>query len=283
MPTIILNANNIVSTQNNRLVYQFQGGGVTFKDNEIALTSLQIYYSWYNISQTLYNNTSYTYTWVDGNTYNVTMPDGFYNIREINAYLESVMVTNKHYLVNTTTGDFVYYLQWETNPTFYAVQLNAYVVPSALPTGYALPAGATWTLPATAQTPRINILANGFRNIVGFNTGTYPPTSPFTTTYSKLSDFTPQVQPISSIQLTCSLISNPYSSSSKAIYAFGIPETEFGGQVLVTPPEFAFNKIVDGNYNEFVVEILDQNGFPVSLRDPQMTILLVVRDRGINQ
>ena len=283
MPTIILNANNIVSQQNNRLVYQFQGGGVNFKNNEIALTSLQMYYSWFNISQTQYNNSTYTYTWIDGTINNVTMPDGYYNILEINAFLESVMVTNKHYLINTTTGDFVYYLQLETNATYYAVQMNAYVVPNVLPTGYALPVGATWSLPAVAQTPRITILSNGFRDIVGFNAGTYPTTTPYTTTYSKLSDYTPQIQPISSIQLTCSLISNPYASSSKTIYAFGIPETEFGGQVLITPPEFAFNKIVDGNYNEFSVELLDQDGRPITLRDPQMTILLVVRDRGINQ
>lgn len=283
MPTIILNANNIVSTQNNRLLYQFQGGGVTFKNNEIALSSIQLYYSWYNINQQAYNNNSYAYTWVDGTIVSVTMPDGFYNVAEINAYLESIMVANKHYLVNTTTGDFVYYIQWETNPTYYAVQLNCYVVPSTLPSGYSLPSGATWALPATAQTPRVTISTNGFGSLVGFNAGTYPPTTPYTTTYSKLSDFTPQVQPISSIQITCSLITNPYSSSSKTIYAFGIPETAFGGQVILQPPEFAFNKIVDGNYNEFIVEILDQDGRPITLKDPQMTILLVVRDRGVNQ
>lgn len=285
MPSIVLNYNNVsnLNSGNNRLVYDFQGGGVTFKDNEIALLSLQMYYSWYNINQLLYNNNQFQYRWVDGSVVTVTIPDGFYNVDELNAYLESVMVTNKHYLVNTTNGDFVYYLQLETNASYYAVQFNAYVVPSVLPAGFALPVGATWVLPAVATTPQIIILANGFQNIIGFNAGTYPPAVPQATTYSKLSDYTPQVQPISSVQITCSLIANPYASASKTIYAFGIPETEFGGQVLITPPEFAFNKIVDGHYNQFVVEILDQDGVPVQLKDPQMCILLIIRDRGTNQ
>lgn len=283
MPTVILTANNIqnINTGNNRLLYSFQGGGVTFKDNEIAMSSLQLYYSWYNINQSLYNNNSYSYIWIDGSVINITMPDGFYNVSEINAYLESVMVQNKHYLVSST-GEFVYYLQLETNATYYSVQFNAYAVPTVLPTGWSLPAGATWVLPAIAATPQLTILDNGFKNLIGFNNNIYPPTVQ-SVTYSKLSDFTPQIQPISSVQITCSLISNPYASSSKTIYSFGIPETEFGGQLLISPPEFAFNKIVDGTYNEFTVEILDQNGIPVQLKDPQMCFLLVIKDRGSNQ
>lgn len=283
MPTIILNATNIdnLNSGNNRLTYSFQGGGVRFENNEIALMSLQMYYSWFNINSSLYNNNVISYTWTDGTVVNITIPNGFYNVSELNAYLESVMVTNKHYLVSST-GDFVYYLQLETNATYYAVQFNSYAVPSALPTGWSLPAGATWTLPVSARTPQLTILANGFRDLIGFNDGTYP--SPVqSTTYSKLSDYTPQIQPISSVQITCSLMANPYASSSKTIYAFGIPETEFGGQVLITPPEFAFHKIVDGTYNEFTVTILDQDGVPVQLNDPQMCILLVIRDRGSNQ
>jgi hypothetical protein len=284
MPNIVLNYNNVANLNNgnNILVYDFQGGGVQFKNNEIALTSLQMYYSWFNINQLLYNNNTYQYVWIDGTIVNVVIPDGYYSLEEINSYLENVMVTNNHYLIDTTRGDFVYYLQWETNASFYAIQLNSFPVPSSLPVGYALPVGATWSLPLTPTTPQITILPNGFRNIVGFDAGTYP-TPTQSTTYGKLSDFTPQIQPISSVQITCSLIANPYSSSSKTIYAFGIPETIFGGQVLITPPEFVFNKIVDGVYNQFVVEIIDQDGLPVLLRDPQMCILLNIRDRGINQ
>lgn len=284
MPIIILTSNNLVNKNsgNNRLVYEFQQGGIQFKNNEIALGTAQLYYSWDNISVANKNNT-YSYTWVNGLTYTVTMPDGNYSIDDINTYLQSVMVSNTHYLVNTANGDFIYYIQWETNETFYSVQLNEYVVPSVLPVNTALPVGATWVLPAVASTPRVNILANAFRNITGFNAGTYPPAVPQATTYSVLSSIAPQVNPISSLQFTCSIASNPYSSQSRSIYATGVPETLFGGQILISVPEYAFTKLVDGNYNQFQVEILDQNGNPVILKDPQISIMLIIRDKGINQ
>ena len=211
------------------------------------------------------------------------MPDGNYSINDVNTYLQSVMVQNTHYLVNTVSGDFIYYIQFETNATFYAVQLNEYVVPTILPVNTALPVGATWALPAIASTPQVIILVNNFRSIIGFNAGTYPTVVPQATTYSVLSVTAPQVNPISSLQITCSIASNPYSSQSKVIYAFGVPETPFGGQILIEVPEYAFTKIVDGNYNEFEVSILDQNGAPVILIDPQISIMLVIKSNDGNQ
>ena len=127
------------------------------------------------------------------------------------------------------------------------------------------------------------ILNNGFREIVGFNVGQYPATSPYTSTYSKISDVAPQISPISSLQITCSLASNPYSPQSKSIYAFGLPETPFGGNILINTPEYAFQQIINGSYNEFIVEIIDQNGLPVNIQDPQLCIVLVLRERGTNQ
>jgi len=284
MTIVLLTANNIVNVNqgNNRLVYNFQGGGVTITENEIALATAQLYYSWYNITAD-YQNNIYSYKWVDGLTYTVLMPDGNYSITELNTFLENVMVQNKHYLINTTTGDFVYYIQWETNETYYAVQLNEYVVPSVLPVGYALPAGASWALPGTPTTPQVNILANAFRDIVGFKSGTYPSTVPQSTTYSVLSTTAPQVNPVSSLQINCSFATNPYSTQSRVIYASGIPETPFGGQILITAYEFAFTRIVNGTYNQFEISITDQNGSPINLRDPQISIMLIVRSRNNNQ
>jgi hypothetical protein len=189
--------------------------------------------------------------------------------------------------VRVSNGDFVYLIQWEENPTYYAVQLNEYLsaLPALFPATYTYPAGATWAVPATPTTPQVIISAtNNFGALVGFTAGNYPATFPYTTgTFSAVSNTTPQVQPISSVIITCSLITNPYSSNSKALYSFGIPSTQFGSQILVTPPEFTFNRITNGTYNEFSIEIQDQNGTPIQLRDPQMTILLTIKDRGTNQ
>ena len=284
MPTITLNSTNIVNNPiNNKLVYQFQNGGAKFNNNDIALAQLSLYYSWFNINQQLYNNNTCSYTWIDGTVINITIPDGYYDAISFNAYLESVMTNNKHYLINTTNGDFVFYLQWETNVSYYALQLNCYAVPSSLGT-LAFPSGATWTLPATPKTPQFTVLPlpSNFGLIVGFNAGTYP-TAPQSTTYSVKSQFTPEINPISSLQITCSLITNPYSSQSKILYACGIPSIEFGQQITITPPNFLWNKISDGIFQSFTIDILDQNGEPIQILDPQINLVLNIRDSGVNQ
>lgn len=291
MPTIILNATNIANYGygNNKLVYRFQGGGVSFKDNDIALAQASIYYSWYNINNSLYRNGSFAYKWVDGTTNVITIPDGYYSVQGLNAYIQSVLVVNLHYYVNVSNGDFVYLIQFQENPTYYAVQINEYLsaLPALFPATYTYPVGALWVVPVVPTTPQIIIYpytTSQFGQVIGFLAGSYPSVFPYTTgTYSVVSNTTPQIQPISAVIITCSLITNPYSSNSKALYSFGIPSTQFGQQILITPPEFTFNRITNGTYNEFVVEIQDQNGLPIELKDPQMTILLTIRDRGLNQ
>lgn len=283
MPTIILNSKNIVNPpSNNKLIYTFQNGGVEFKNNDIALAQISLYYSWFNINQQLYNNTSCSYIWIDGTIVNITIPNGYYTASTLNAYFESIMVSNKHYLINTTNGNFVYYIQIEENSTFYAIQLNCYAVPSSLGTTYAYPIDAIWVLPLTPKTPQfvVNTTSN-FSKLIGFNSGSYP-SIPQSTTYSIISQNIPEIQPISSLNLMCSMINNPFSVN-KTLYSCGIPSVQFGQQISITPPNFLYNKIADGIYQQFTIEILDQNNNPIEILDNQIVIVINLRERGNNQ
>ena len=65
MRTIILNKSNLVANKkNNVLEYNFPSS-VQFKDTYIAVKSVSMYYSWYNISKSLGNN-QFSYTWYSG-------------------------------------------------------------------------------------------------------------------------------------------------------------------------------------------------------------------------
>ena len=78
MRTIVLNSKNVVKDgNNNTLIYNFPGGGVNFQDYEIAINTINLYYSWFNINKQLYNNADLSYKWLDGITYNITIPNGF--------------------------------------------------------------------------------------------------------------------------------------------------------------------------------------------------------------
>lgn len=294
MRTLILNSSNIVAgTNNSVLSYNFVGGGITLKKGQkLALASLQMYYSTFNITAANKNN-SFSYVWVDGITYNVVIPDSFLDIDGLNNYLHFVMVQNKHYLVSTT-GDYVYLMTLGINPTRYAVQLNCFGISVAVAAAntWTLPAGATWVLPNNFIVPELTVppsLNNTFGLVIGFAPGTYPSSviagvppaqtqlPAFTSDQEFLSTFTPQVTPVSSFILTCSLINNNYAVPNNLIYSFS-PQGTVGDQFEVKPNQYVFISVNEGIYNNFQVSFLDQNFRPVAIQDPQMIIQIVISD-----
>src|SRR5665647_3335235 len=104
---IILNSSNITAGNNNVMTLNFPQRMMVADDEEVALGSCFIPYSWPNITTTL-NNTSFSYTWpsTGATKYNVDMigtnPSGVYfMIADINNYLKGIMKLNGHYLVDS--------------------------------------------------------------------------------------------------------------------------------------------------------------------------------------
>jgi hypothetical protein len=288
MKVLILGKDNIVPGSNNtRLRYNFVGGGVKLGQgagsagDQWCLVSTNVHNSWFNYDAQVYNNTVYQYIWIDGSVNTVTIPNSNLNIDDLNALFRSVMVTNTHYLV-TNAGQQVFYLELELNPSRYAVQFNAFTVPTsaeATTLGYTQPPGATWAFPITTVTPQITILStNNFGLTIGFNAGTYP-TTPSATNFSKLSDISPQVSPISSVVMTLNLVSNDIASPDNLLYAFTTGETAFGQIIPVQPPEFSWIDSKEGYFTSLEVGFVDQNLNPMRIQDPQMTIILGLRRR----
>jgi hypothetical protein len=281
MNSIILNNSNVQPNGfNNVLVYDFPAGAVTFQDAKIAVASISMYYSWFNItsatSESQYNNNLFTYTWYSSSsstTHNVLIPDGYYSATTLNAYLQSVMLANGHYLEDED-GNNVFYLEILENPTKYAIELRSYAVPSSLPSGYINP--ASLTLPNSSKTPQFTILSNNnFRDIIGFTPGSYPSVVQ-SSNYSITSNYTPQFSPVSSLVLLLDFLDNKLANPSSVFYTFSAVGTSFGGLIQITPSTLLFNKIRDGQYNNIKVSILDQSFRPVFIKDTNLTILLSV-------
>lgn len=282
MQSIILNASNVDTSSgyNNVLKYSFPAGAITFKDAKIAVSSVAMYYSWFNITssttESRYNNNSFQYTWhnaTGSTTHTVTIPDGYYSATTLNAYLQSVLITNQHYLVDSD-GNYVYYLEIVENSSKYAIQLNSYALPTSLPSNYSKP--SSFTFPATKKTPQFTILStNSFSDIIGFSSGTYP-SSVQTSDYSVTSDYTPQFSPVSSIVLLCDILDNRLALPSSVFYTFTSTGVAFGSLIEVNSRSLIFNKIKDGTYSQFTISIVDQSFKPISIKDTQMTLLLTV-------
>lgn len=291
--TLILNSSNIVPNSGNSVfLYNFPQGGVSFKDDLIAVQQVSIYNSVFNVSSSN-QNTSFSYIWVDGSVNAVVMPNSYLELADINAFMQSVMISNKHYL-RTTGGDNVYLLNLAVNPSRYAYQVNSFLISVAIAAAntWTLPVGATWVLPTNPIMPMLRVPNTNFQNLIGYTAGDYPntvisgvppaqiQTPAQATTYSALSTSSPQIIPQPSYLALCSLVNNRYSIPSQLLYSITPTGVSFGSLYTVQVADLAFNKITDGTYNQFTFSFVDGEGRPINFQDPNMLILLVIKNKN---
>jgi hypothetical protein len=278
MKTIVLNSTNLVGSDNNKFVYKFPNS-INMKNNSIAISSISQYFSVFNITST-YNNNSFSYVWFDGETYSVDIPNGYYSLSDINEYLEYTMILNSHYMLDSS-GDAVYFLSMEINQTYYGVQLYSYQLDTTIQSAnsYTLPSTATWTVPTVATNPQFYFPSNNFYEIVGFSQDYYFPTNStgYTQTETIVSPNSPQITPYSSFLISCSMVNNEAVIPNNIIFSYTFGDTVFGSLYFNPVPYPAFNDIQDGNYTQFIVNILDQNYNNVVFQDSNTVILLLIK------
>ena len=290
--TIVMNAKNVIQDGlNNKLVYSFPNS-VSFPDHEIAVQSVNMYYSWTNINGTTLRNNSYQFLFpTTGGQYIstiISMPDGIYEIRDMNAYLQYVMIQYGWY-ISTPVGN-VYFAEWLVNPTEYAIQLNTYPCWTATQiaeAGGTIPTptfGAGWGTPdpvcpviSMTLLPDITTPMSNFYTIIGYDP-TFHSTVDSTINASFLSVVAPQVQPNPIVYLALSNIENKYANPGTIIGSIS-PSVAFGELISEVPPQFAWNKLLPGTYNNLRLALLGADFRPLDLLDGNMTIVLVIRDR----
>ena len=281
---ITLNSTNVTADPSNA-VYRYNfPGSIKFDNAKVAVAQCNIFFSWFNISAANDNN-SYQFIFTDGGgstTYTVTMDDGYYSIADMNTYLQSILISNGLYLVDSV-GDFVYYIEILTNATFYAVQLNNYAFPTALPAGYTNPNALTF--PGVASATQFIILDNAFQQIIGFNDQTIP-VGIEATNQSNLSDFTPQVDTVQSVVIAANLINNLYSNPSSLLYPFTASESAgFGDLINVHPQNLLYLDVNEGYYNFVEITFLDQLFNKIQIQDTNVVVQLsfIVKKENISK
>lgn len=276
--TLVLNSANITN-QPNIFKYDFLNGAfVVAEGSEMCISGITIPYSWYNIQQQFYNNTTFQYTWTKGaitTTYTVALPNGYYSVNSLNDYLQGEFINQGLYLVDAN-GDNVYYMSLLYNISTYSVQLLCFAVPTALPAGYTNPAGLVF--PTVASTPQLIILPNNnFGAIIGFSAGTYPPVIQ-PTNYSTISNITPNGSPVNSIIVRCNLVSNNVISPSDILDSFQISGA-FGTNLNYSPNFEKWIKIKSGRYSSFTITFQDQNFNNIPILDSNVLITLLLKSK----
>ena len=285
---------NAVSGQTNQF-QTFIPQGQDFNGQKVAMSSLAIAYCWPNINNTvgqpvaLRSNGNFSYIWPNGAgflTYTVTAPtNSFWEITDLNAYLQSVMVANKTYLIDSS-GNPVYFISIQVNQSRYGVSVNITPVPTSLGT-YTMPASSGWSLPTgSAATPSIIVPGVGaynngtFGSFIGFVNGTYPP-APQSTFYSAVSSFPPTVSPVSTIIVTSNLCDNKYNANRNVIFSFTPSNTGFGEVIVQEPLNTAVYYNCRGQTNIIQLNFYDQNWQPLNILDPvSMTAVLTFKPQN---
>lgn len=273
---IVLNSTNYVSNNTYRINFPT---AINLSGWECALSNLSIYYSWFNINEFPLNNNKFNLTMPSNASLNITIPDGAYNISNLNEYLQFRLIQAGYYISNNTTGQNTYYSAFVLSQTSYSLQFITYPIPTSLPAGFT---SGGMAFPASAnQHQQLTILStNNFKDIVGYYSGTYPATATNAGTQVKNSDYTPNVQPISSLQLRVSCLSNPFSSNNQLLHVFTTRGVSFGSNIDGSPN---FEQFVpcEGSHKEITVSFFDQLGNVVNILDRNLVIKLNFR-KSIN-
>jgi hypothetical protein len=222
--------------------------------------------------------------YLSGAAQTITIPDGSYEISDLNNYLQYWFISKGLYLTNTTTGLNTYYASFSISPTAYAVELNTTPIPASLPSGYSNGGGITFD-GSSNRHPQITILStNNFYKIIGFNAGTYPSTSTYGTgTYTKLSDIIPDVAgALSSIQMRLSCVYNPFSSNSQLLHCFTPAGTTVGAIINASPIQLQYVPCV-GSHKELLLSFFDSQGNVLNILDPNITIKLIFKKNNISE
>lgn len=253
---------------------------VDLSEYEVGVGQAYLYNSWFTINQYPLNNNQFQLivpTNSGSTTYTITIPNGSYQITELDRYLKYWMIANGLYLINSTTGLYTYYAGWAISPTNYTVQWITYPLPTSLPTGYTS-GGMTFPIAANQHYQLTILSSNNFKDIVGFNPGTYPTVPTNVGTQTKESDYAPDVNPISTIQCRLSCVYNPLSSNSQLLHVFSTKGTSLGELIDVSPSYAQFTPCI-GNHKEITLSFFDQNGHALDILDRNIVFKLVFRKR----
>ena len=278
MRTLIFNSTNLINSPSKNVYrYIFPNSARFFKGEQIALASLVIPYSWYNITQALNNNRLQII--YNGQTTNIVIEDGFYTISSLNAYIKAISLNTDNNLPYsiTATGSVVYYYELIQNTTYYSIQLNCY---PALLSGNSNPKGATFT----GLTPIVKINSN-LSNIIGLLPNINYPLTPqniIFSIYSAEQNLIPNFSgDTNSIIVECNIVENSLAASSKILYNFSPIDTTYGRNIIVSPSSFSFIDILESNYQYIELVFKDTLFNNLQIRDPNLSIQLIIK--GVNE
>jgi len=273
---LIITKKNLVSGSTNTFLYNFSKS-IDFQNVDIGLASANIYHSWRNITSAK-NNHQFTIlhpaTLATNDTLLVTVPDGGYEITDLNNYLRYFLIAEGYYIQNDSTEEQIVYCKFQVNPNTYSIDFITYPMPTSLPTGFT--AGSAITFPSTTRAPQLVISTNNFGTVIGFAAGTFPvvQATVLTTVGSTL---LPVVTDVQSILVSIDSAMNTFSPNSRVIYSISPAGIPYSGLINDKPSTISYCPQQGGHRNSITLQLTNQFNVPLDIVDPDLTIMLLLR------
>jgi hypothetical protein len=271
---IMMNINNQVSQHQYKYTFSRP---IDLSKFEIALGSVSMYYSWKAITAARGNNIIWP-TAATTQTFNITLPDGTYTASDLNAYLQYWSIQNNLYYINSTTGQYKYFISCAENPSAYALQFT--MLPYVAQVGFTAAPGAL-AVSTSGYHPQLQILdsgTNSFGAIVGLTPATYPAALQ-TAIYSVSSNLVPTIDPVASVIVGVSNLSNPIANNNQVLHSFTSAGVQFGGLITTGLGQGISYTPLQGTTTELMVSFYSQDMLPLQIVDPNLCIRLLMRPK----
>lgn len=266
--SIPINYANSATDKNYQFSYKLPKPLILNK-HEVGIHSTSIYNAIPNI-HSKYGNTKlyYKISWAPYNTqgpnndgvFEVDLSQGtstgMMSFTDINGVLQTTLINNKHYLVNSTTGANVYFLNIQSNPLYDRLVFTSTPVPNSI-TGYTNP--GSFTLPAANTTIQFSVTTNGAASLYGFPIALYP-SAPQSAYFSQLSPNIPQISQVHGLTLRSNLcLISEYITISNFLCDIPI-NAPFNSEIDYQPPNITWVRCPNSQFTEIEITICDQNG-----------------------
>ena len=226
METFFINTKNSKTNEPNRFKYDLIDKLDLKNPNQnVALVTLSIYYTWKNVKST-YNNNKFK---ISAPTWNeiFDLPDGLYNISEIQDYIEYII--KKHETIGENAPILIY-----------ANTINNRIV-FKIKSGYKL----------ELLSKEIMKLLGSTKDIIDAD---------------KNSENVPRLENVEVVLVHCNLVNNSYQQHSRVLFTF-VPPKQYGQLISISPHSLVFLKTMNMDFSEIEIWLTDQNNNALEIED----------------
>ena len=261
MGKIVLTNKNAGTNYRNKLSYKLTKP-MRLSNCEVCLSDISMYYSWPNIKSS-YGNNKFKYTRLtDNKVFDVELPDGSYEVKDINSYLRFVMVRNGD-KIDIVDKKERYPIELYINTLFYTVTIltnDKYTVQLPID-GLGKVLGFTKT---AEEGDKYALIGPHDLNNKGENGNTIP-----------------QIERVESVFVHCNLVDNEHQLDNYLLHRF-TPEVPPGHLINIKPNYQDWsNAVHNRDINEIDVWFTDQDNRPLDIKDPKISVILQIKEKKL--